>query len=54
MDAGLLTVLRLSKEGYGTPTEIYKMPVGVVLGAMEYEQFLGDYEATYSHLNSPQ
>lgn len=51
MDPGLLAVLRLSKEGYGTPVEIRRMPVDVVLGALEYSRFMRDYEETYLALN---
>lgn len=51
MNPALLTALRLSKEGFGTPTEILAMPVGVVLGALNYSQFAGDYEAAFIELN---
>lgn len=53
MDPSLLTALRLSKEGFGTPTEVLAMPVGVVLGALNYSQFAGEYEAAYVELNKP-
>lgn len=51
MDPALLAVLRLSKEGFGTPTEIRKMPVSVVLGALQYVHYLQEYEEAYLELN---
>lgn len=53
MDPGLLAVLRLSKEGFGTPIEILHMPVSVVLGALDYCQFQQKYEEAYIELNKP-
>lgn len=53
MNPAILTALRLSKAGFGTPTDILRMPVGVVLGASNYSQFLGEYEAAYYELNKP-
>ena len=51
MDTAMLTALRLSKAGYGTPTEILRMPVDVVVAAMEFEAFQNDYESTVRELN---
>lgn len=51
MDPALLTAVRLSKAGYGTPDQILHMPVDVVLAAMEYTAFLDDYETTFRELN---
>lgn len=51
MDSALFTALRLSKAGFGTPDQILRMPVSVVLGALQYVTFLSDYEATFVELN---
>ena len=53
MSPSLLVALRLSKEGFGTPTQILAMPVEVVLGALEFSKFAADYEAAYLELNKP-
>ena len=51
MNRSLLVALRLSKEGFGTPTQILRMPVSVVLGALNYSQFIVDYQNAYTELN---
>lgn len=51
MDPALLVALRLSKDGYGTPEQILRMPVGIVLAAIEYSTFLVDYENTVIAMN---
>ena len=53
MNPSLLVALRLSKEGFGTPTEILAMPVDVVLGALDFSKFSADYESAYIELNKP-
>lgn len=50
----MLIALRLAKEGFGTPTQILDMPSDVVLSALEYLTFLGDYEDTMIELNKDQ
>lgn len=51
MDESLLIALRLSKSGYGKPTEILKMPSDVVIAALEYEDFANKYESRFIELN---
>jgi hypothetical protein len=51
MDPALLTAIRLSREGFGTPQEILHMPADVVLAALEFVTFQDEYEATVRELN---
>jgi hypothetical protein len=51
MDPVRLTALKLAKEGFGTPEQIEQMPTDIVLDAIEYVTFLGDYETTAAELN---
>ena len=51
MNPALLVALRLSKAGFGTPVEILRMPVSVVLGALEFVSFQAQYEDAYYELN---
>ena len=52
MDPVLLTALRLSSAGFGwSPDQVLRMPVDLVLGAMEYVQFKSDYETTFAEIN---
>jgi hypothetical protein len=51
MDTALLTAVRLSKAGFGTPEQILHMPVDVVLAAVEFQNFQDDYESTVRELN---
>lgn len=53
MDEATLVSLRLAKEGYGTPTEVLQMPTDIVLAALDYVSFIGDYESTSHVLNTP-
>lgn len=53
MDEAMLVGLRLAKEGYGSPVEVLAMPTDVVLAALEYVTFIGDYEQTAHVLNTP-
>jgi len=53
MDTALLTALKLSKAGFGTAVQILDMPVDIVLGALNYNSFVADYEAAYYKLNKP-
>lgn len=46
-----MVALKLSKSGYGRPDEILKMSSEIVMRALEYEQFIFEYEETYMHLN---
>lgn len=52
-DDALGIALRLARKGYwgGDPGVILKMPTDVVLAAVQYENFLADYEAAYVELN---
>ena len=47
----LLTVIKLSKSGYGSIREILEMPTEVVLSVIEYENFLPRYESTVVEMN---
>jgi len=51
VDESLLIALRLSKSGYGKPTEILKMPSDIVIVALEYEDFVNKYESKFIDLN---
>lgn len=51
MKPARLIATRLSKEGFGTPLQILQMPVGIVIDALHYSNFLGDYERTFANLN---
>lgn len=51
MDEGRVVALRLSKEGFGTVEQIEAMAADVVLDALEYAGFLGDYQETMIELN---
>jgi hypothetical protein len=48
----LITSLRLSKDGYGTPKEVLEMPTELVLAALDYSCFLIDYQDALNKLNS--
>jgi hypothetical protein len=45
--------LRLAKAGYcgGDPEKVLQMRVNLVVTAMHYEKFVGDYERKYIELN---
>ena len=43
---------KLSKAGYGTPEEILKMNGELALLALQYENFLSDYEEEFMRLNN--
>lgn len=49
----MLIALRLAKAGYagGDPERILKMRADIVIAALQYEGFIGDYEAAYIELN---
>jgi len=49
----MMIALRLAKAGYagGDPERVLKMRADVVIAAMQYEVFLGDYERAYIELN---
>ncbi len=51
MDSGLLIALRLAKEGFGSPEDILEMRTDTVLAALEYCEFLVDYEITQSEIS---
>lgn len=51
MKPARLIAARLSKEGFGTPVEILRMPADVVMEAVHYSNFLNDYERTHAQLN---
>lgn len=46
--------MRLSKAGYGTPSEILNWDTLDVMLALEYEKFLIDYEQEYLFINKPE
>lgn len=46
-----MIALRLSKGGYGTPSQILQERVDLVLLMIEYEAFLPSYEAAFLELN---
>jgi hypothetical protein len=52
-DEGLVLALRLCKEGFGTLNEIMEWPVDRFLDAVEYANFLADYQETTFELNRP-
>jgi hypothetical protein len=54
MESEMLIALRLSKDGFGTPQQILEMRSDIVLSALEYTAFLGDYEDTMIELNKDQ
>lgn len=43
--------MRLSKSGYGFPSEILQWDTMDVIVALEYEKFLNDYDQEFQHLN---
>lgn len=51
MDSGRLIALRLSKDGFGTVEQIEQMPSDMVMDALEYANFLNEYEQTAIELN---
>lgn len=51
MPPDLLIPVRLSKEGFGTPQQIRDMPTDLVMAAVNYSEFIQDYEATFVELN---
>lgn len=51
MEFERIVALRLSKEGYGRPDEILGMPADLVLEALEYSGFLGEYQDAMIQLN---
>lgn len=51
MNPALLIALRLSKAGFGSPVEILRMPVSIVLGAMDFDRAQSDYADVYRELN---
>lgn len=53
MASELVTALRLSKEGYGTPVEILAMPTDIVLAAEEFSRFAAEYRETAEEMNRP-
>lgn len=52
-DEGLVLALRLSKEGFGTLREVMDWPADRFLDAVEYSNFLADYQETAIELNRP-
>lgn len=48
-----MIALRLAKAGYmgGDPHKVLGSPVDVVISMLQYENFLGDYERTWVHMN---
>lgn len=46
-----MVALRLAKEGFGRPDQILEMPADLVLEALEYSGFLGDYQDAMTNLN---
>lgn len=52
-DDALGVALRLARQGYGSgdPRRVLRMPSDIVLAALQYENFLADYEAAYIELN---
>ena len=48
-----MVALRLAKAGYcgGDPERILGMRADLVMAALQYESFIGDYERTYLELN---
>jgi hypothetical protein len=49
----LAVALRLAREGYGggDPEKVLQMRADIVLAAVQYESFRGDYERAYYELN---
>lgn len=52
-DETLVVALRLAKAGYmgGDPRAVQGAPVDVVVSMLQYENFLGEYERTWIHMN---
>jgi hypothetical protein len=50
-DEELLVAIKLSKAGYGRPQEILDMPLNVVLGIVQYERFIPEYEEAFIEMN---
>ena len=46
-----MIALRLSKAGYGTPSQILSERADLVMSMIEYEGFLADYEKEMFQLN---
>jgi hypothetical protein len=47
----MMVAFKLSKAGYGKPSEILKEPLDIVLGMIEYERFIPEYEERFTELN---
>jgi hypothetical protein len=49
----MVIALRLAKAGYagGDPERVLKMRTDMVLGAIQYEAFINDYERAYIEIN---
>lgn len=46
-----MVALRLTKEGFGTMEQILAMPADLVLDALEYVNFLADYQEAQNQIN---
>lgn len=55
LDDGLMIALKLARAGYGggDPMRIMEWPADIVVAALQYEKFRGDYEQAYLNLNYP-
>ena len=53
LDDSRLMILRLAREGFGggDPERIENMPSDIVIDAIEYSNFLSDYEETVMEIN---
>jgi hypothetical protein len=47
----MVAAFRLSRAGYGTPREIMKEPLDLVIGMIIYENWLQQYEEEFIELN---
>lgn len=45
--------LKLARQGYGggDPRNVLEMPTDIVITALQYENYLVDYESAYMELN---
>lgn len=49
----MLTAVKLSRSGYGSPEEILNMRSDTVMMMLQYEKFRSDFERAYYKMNTP-
>lgn len=54
MQRARLLAVRLSREGFGTPEQILRMPAPLALDCLEFCNFTADYEQAFQTLNKPE